>query len=84
MLLHIIAGDKWIERAVVMDTGSLMYILNTDTDITGRVPIEESSLLLLVGCARQPAMDTSIALRLSVCLSVCLSLAFSLSVCLSM
>ena len=31
-----------------MDTGSLTYILNTDTDKTGRVSIEESSLQVVI------------------------------------
>ena len=32
-----------------MDAGSLVYILNTDAGMTGRVPIEESSSQLWIG-----------------------------------
>lgn len=38
---------KWDSRwyyILIKDTGSLVYILNTDTGMTGRVPIKESSL----------------------------------------
>lgn len=41
-----LAGDKLSKTAVVMDTGSFVYILNSETGTTGRAPSEQPRALV--------------------------------------